>query len=281
MPGEPAAPVLVDANPLIWAHHRRFPLHEPARGWWAETLSAVPTEGIPWVSSLAFLRISTHPRALPRPPGIGQAWAVVQGWLQRANVSCPGPGDLLVRGRAGGNHTPDAHLAALAIEWGLELCSADRDFARYPGLRWRNLLSRKCHDSTRRAPRWCAAGTPRGRRGDCGAGVPTEVHHLTYERLGAERDGDPVALCAPCHRGAHPLRTRKREALARPARRTLTRLEKQTGGGPEVETDELLRLEKGSKKALLTRLRALERADLVTCRGRGVRGDPQRWRALP
>jgi predicted nucleic acid-binding protein len=81
--------------------------------------------------------------------GIEQAWSVVRGWLERANVSCPGPterhqallGDLLVRGRAGGNHTSDAHLAALAIEWGLERCSADRDFARYPGLQWRDRLS--------------------------------------------------------------------------------------------------------------------------------------------
>jgi uncharacterized protein len=149
MPGEPAAAVLVDANLLLWAHHRQFALHERARAWWAETLSAVPTVGIPWATSLAFLRISTHPRALSRPLGIEQAWDVVQGWLQRANVFCPGPaerhrallGDLLVRGRASGNHTSDAHLAALAIEWGLELCSADRDFARYPGLRWRDPLT--------------------------------------------------------------------------------------------------------------------------------------------
>ena len=97
--------------------------------------------GIPWATSLAFLRVSTHPRALPRPLGIEQAWDVVRGWLQRANVYCPGPaerhrallGDPLVRGRAGGNHASDAHPAALAIEWGLELRGADRDFARYPG----------------------------------------------------------------------------------------------------------------------------------------------------
>jgi predicted nucleic acid-binding protein len=69
---------------------------------------------------------------------------VVAGWLGRDNVSAPVPtarhaavfGELLVTGRARGNHTTDAHLAALAIEWGLVLVSADRDFARYPGLRW-------------------------------------------------------------------------------------------------------------------------------------------------
>jgi toxin-antitoxin system PIN domain toxin len=148
-PGEPAAAVLVDADLLIRAHHRQVPLHEHARAWRAETLSAAPTVGMRWVTSLAFLRISTHPRALPRPSGIEQAWAVVQDGSQRANVSCPGPterhqallGDLLVRGRAGGNHTSDAYLDAPAIGWGLELCSADRDFARYPGLRWRDPLT--------------------------------------------------------------------------------------------------------------------------------------------
>ncbi len=48
---------------------------------------------------------------------------------------------LLISGKATGNHVPDAHLAALAIEWGLELQSSDRDFARYPGLRWRDPLA--------------------------------------------------------------------------------------------------------------------------------------------
>jgi toxin-antitoxin system PIN domain toxin len=138
--------VLVDANLLIWAHHVQFDQHAAARRWWAGTLSGAPVVGIPWPSILAFLRISTHPRALERPLGIGVAWSVVAGWLERPNVRCPVPterhpsilGDLLVRAKAPGAHTSDAHLAALAIEWGLELCSADRDFARYPGLRWRD-----------------------------------------------------------------------------------------------------------------------------------------------
>ena len=90
-----------------------------------------------------------HQRALTRPLGIEVAWDVVRGWLARPNVRIPVPterheailGGLLTRGQANGNHTTDAHLAALAIEWGLELQSADRDFARYPGLRWRDPLS--------------------------------------------------------------------------------------------------------------------------------------------
>jgi toxin-antitoxin system PIN domain toxin len=98
---------------------------------------------------MAFLRISTHPRALRRPLSIETAWSVARGWLERPNVLVPVPterhggilGRLLVSGKAAGNHTTDAHLAALAIEWGLELLSADRDFARYEGLRWRDPLA--------------------------------------------------------------------------------------------------------------------------------------------
>jgi toxin-antitoxin system PIN domain toxin len=140
---------LVDANLVLWAHHRQFPLHEEARTWWARVLSERALVGVPWPSILAFVRISTHPRALERPLGIGAAWRVVETWLDRPNVWIPVPTDrhrsilapLMELGKASGNHVPDAHLAALAIEWGLELLSADRDFARYPGLRWRDPLA--------------------------------------------------------------------------------------------------------------------------------------------
>lgn len=147
MPAEPAADgILLDANLPLWAHHAQFPQHPAAVAWWRETMSTTPLVAIPWVTILAFLRISTHPSALTRPVSMGQAWSVVTGWLARPNVRLVVPTDrhpeilgrLLASGRASGNHTTDAHLAALAMEWGLELQSADRDFARYPGLRWRD-----------------------------------------------------------------------------------------------------------------------------------------------
>ena len=149
MPAEPApAAVLVDANLVIWAHHEGFAQHAPAREWWERTLTETVLVGIPWPTTLAFLRVSTHGRALDNPLTIDAAWSVARGWLARPNVRVPVPtdrheailGELLVAGRAAGNHTTDAHLAALALEWGLELQSAHRDFARYPGLRWRDPL---------------------------------------------------------------------------------------------------------------------------------------------
>ena len=140
---------MLDANLLIWAHHKQFEQHEAAHDWLARELTTNPLVGIPWPTTIAFLRISTHPRALRRPLSIETAWSVAQGWLERPNVQVPVPterhaailGRLLRDGKAAGNHSTDAHLAALAIEWGLELLSADRDFARYEGLRWRDPLS--------------------------------------------------------------------------------------------------------------------------------------------
>lgn len=136
--------VLVDANLLLWAHHRQFEQHEPARQWWSDTMATCAVVGIPWPTIVAFVRISTHPGALERPVPARDALAVVREWLERPNVTTPVPteahvglfDDLVRSGKATGNHIPDAHLAALALEWGLALVSADRDFARYPGVRW-------------------------------------------------------------------------------------------------------------------------------------------------
>lgn len=145
MTADPATTaILVDANLLLWAHHRQFPQHAAAHLWLADSLSHTPSVGIPWPSILAFVRLSTHPRTLEHPLDVGTANDVVQGWLGRPNVHTPVPtarhaehfADMLVGGRAAGNHSTDAHLAALAIEWGLVMVSGDRDFARYPGLRW-------------------------------------------------------------------------------------------------------------------------------------------------
>lgn len=143
------ASALVDANLVLWAHHRQFAQHAAARRWWQRTLSTSPQVGLAWPTIVAFLRISTHPRALQRPVTIELAWSEVKRWLERPNVWVPVPTErhasvleeLLHKGGARANHVPDAHLAALAVEWGLELLSADSDFARYPNLRWRDPLA--------------------------------------------------------------------------------------------------------------------------------------------
>ena len=105
--------------------------------------------GLPWESLGAFVRIATHPRAARNPLTAEQAWDIVEAWLGSPAAWIPLPtdqhvnvfGDLMRRYRVTGNLVSDAHLAALALEHGLELCSADTDFARFRELRWRNPMS--------------------------------------------------------------------------------------------------------------------------------------------
>lgn len=140
---------LVDANLVLWAHHRGFPRHEEALSWWAEALSSKSLIGVTWPTTLAFVRISTNPRVFEQPLTLADAWATVETWLDRSNVWVPVPterhrgllGEMLLGGQANRDLSSDAHLAALAIEWGLELLTADADFDRFPGLRWRNPLA--------------------------------------------------------------------------------------------------------------------------------------------
>lgn len=138
--------ILVDANLLVYAHVRGQPHHERARDWLDEQINAAAPVGLPWPSLLAFLRLVTNPRVFERPERMADAWGQVRAWLECESVWIPQPGErhaellgeLLAHPGVEANLVPDAHLAALAIEHGLVLCSTDGDFARFAGLRWRN-----------------------------------------------------------------------------------------------------------------------------------------------
>lgn len=140
--------MLVDANLLLYAVHRGAAQHEAAAAWLTDQLNGSRRVGLPWSSLGAFLRISTHPRAYERPLTPTVAWEQVTDWLDApaAWIPEPGPeharilGDLIVTYDAGGNLIPDTILAALAIEHGLTLYSADTDFARFRELHWENPL---------------------------------------------------------------------------------------------------------------------------------------------
>ena len=140
--------ILLDANILIYAHSRRSPFHEMARSWLDSRLNAFSRVGMPWPSLLAFIRIVSNPRILEMPESISNAWRQVQEWLACPTVWIPQPmerhsevlGRILESDGVTARLVPDAHLAALAIEHGLILCSTDGDFARFPGLRWENPL---------------------------------------------------------------------------------------------------------------------------------------------
>jgi toxin-antitoxin system PIN domain toxin len=140
--------ILVDANLLLYAKLSSFPEHPTAHDWLDGKLGGPDRVALPWPSLLAFLRLSTNTRLFPRPLSMAMAWQQVKGWLGVEATWIPVPTDehvaTLDRLLAPGGITPklvmDAHLAALAIEHGLVLCSADGDFGRFAGLRWHNPL---------------------------------------------------------------------------------------------------------------------------------------------
>lgn len=136
--------ILVDANLLVYAHVNTFDRHRAARDWLDGALNSTAAVGLPWPSLLAFLRLVTNPRIFERPEPMRSAWDQVTAWLACETAWTPEPterhadilGRLLDAPGVYGNLVPDAHLAALALEHGLVLCSTDGDFARFPGLRW-------------------------------------------------------------------------------------------------------------------------------------------------
>ncbi len=140
---------LLDANLLLYAVNSDAPLHPRARTWLEETLSGSETVGFSWNVLLAFIRLTTRTGLFQRSLSPEFACDMVADWLDQppATVVHPGPKhlailrELLVPLGTAGNLTTDAHLAALAIEHGAELCSCDADFARFPGLNWRNPLT--------------------------------------------------------------------------------------------------------------------------------------------
>ncbi len=139
---------LVDANLLLYAVDEGSPFHDRAAEWLSAQLNGNRRVGLPWQCLVAFVRISTHPRASAQPLAPDEAVGVVDGWLaaEPTWVPTPGPGHgvilagLIKRHQLRSNLVSDAHLAALAVEHGLELCSADTDFARFPEARWHNPL---------------------------------------------------------------------------------------------------------------------------------------------
>jgi len=141
--------MLVDANLLLFAVDSGSPYHGRAAAWLAEQLNGDRRIGLPWESLTAFTRIATHPRATSSPLSPTDAWQFIEEWLSVPTVWIPVPtdehasvlGSLVGKYRLAGNLVPDGHLAALALEHGLELASADTDFARFTELRWVNPLA--------------------------------------------------------------------------------------------------------------------------------------------
>lgn len=142
--------ILPDTNLLVYAYNRRAREHEAAGKWLEAQFSGHQPIALTWPVLNGFLRVTTSARVLEEPISIQQGTEVVNQWLSWPGARIIRPGerhwtilqDLLLGVNLGGNLVMDAHLAALAIEHDCELCSADTDFARFPGLRWSNPLAR-------------------------------------------------------------------------------------------------------------------------------------------
>lgn len=140
---------LLDLNLLLYAADETTAHHRVARPWLEQQLSGSETIALPWAVLLGFIRLTTKRQLMADPFSVDEAIGLVEEWLSRPNTVVVHPTDrhaailreLLAPLGAGGNLTTDAHLAALAIEHGAELCSADADFARFPRLRWVNPLT--------------------------------------------------------------------------------------------------------------------------------------------
>jgi toxin-antitoxin system PIN domain toxin len=142
--------IVPDINLLVYAYNVAAPQHAAAKAWWERLLNSEEPVGLPWATAVGFIRLMTHRAVLANPLEPRRAVEHVRSWHARHNVVAlePGPQHLDILARlfdavgVAGALTTDAHLAALAIEHQSELCSNDADFARFPGLRWRNPLKK-------------------------------------------------------------------------------------------------------------------------------------------
>jgi toxin-antitoxin system PIN domain toxin len=141
--------IVLDANLLLCAYNSSAPNHTRARLWVEAIFSGTEAVGLPWQVVSAFLRIITNRQLLGNRLSMDEAAAIVDQWVALPQVHLLAPGDrhwaffrrMLIDGKASGPLTTDAELAALTMENGGVLYTTDRDFARFPGLKWTNPLA--------------------------------------------------------------------------------------------------------------------------------------------
>ena len=140
--------IVVDANLLIYSYDTNSSHHKKSRAWVEKIFSDAEPVGLPWQTVSAFLRVMTNRRLPGSRLTVEQAAQIVEEWLAQPNVRMIVAGDehwpllkrMMVEGRASGPLVSDAELVALTVEYGGVLYTADRDFARFPKLRWVNPL---------------------------------------------------------------------------------------------------------------------------------------------
>lgn len=141
--------ILVDANLLLYAYHPQADQHEKSRAWLEAVLSGRELVRFAWLTLWAFLRIGTNSRVFEHPLTASEAEAAISSWLAQPVAGIVEPGErhwdilrqLIRAGQAKGPLVMDAVLAAIAIEHGATICTTDRDFSRFPDVKWTNPIA--------------------------------------------------------------------------------------------------------------------------------------------
>ena len=140
--------IIPDINLLVYAYDDGSTQHDNARRWWDRLLDGADRVGLPWVVSTGFIRLMSNSRAVSVSLSPPEAAEYVRSWFHRSHIAPVNPGpnhlehlsDCLAVIGANANLVPDAHIAALAIEYDAEVHSNDSDFERFSNVRWRNPL---------------------------------------------------------------------------------------------------------------------------------------------
>jgi len=139
--------ILIDTNTLIYAG-TTCAQQPGARRWLDDRLRGPMRVGLPWESLVGYVRIASNPRVFDPPGEIEALWTQVEAWLAAPPSWTPSPSvdhpsilGRMLRSVPSHRLVHDAHLAALAVEHGLVLCSTDAGFAHFEGLRWENPLA--------------------------------------------------------------------------------------------------------------------------------------------
>ena len=136
--------ILPDVNVLIYAFREGVPEHAVCRSWLDGVVESDTRFGISPLALAAVVRVTTNLRTYPKPSSVESAFRFCDNLLGQPHCQIVEPGDrhfdifkrLCLGTETRGPRVTDAWYAALAIEWGCEWITLDRDYARFPGLKW-------------------------------------------------------------------------------------------------------------------------------------------------
>ena len=135
--------ILLDANILLYTHNASSTHHLESKKWIEKAMDRQEEIGLAWITILAFLRLATNPAVYTAPLSVKEATGIIDAYLSRSHVLIVHPTNEhwkilsdLVRDTQSNRHlVSDAHLAALAMEHNAAICTNDRDFQRFKGIK--------------------------------------------------------------------------------------------------------------------------------------------------